>query len=146
MALWRKVEASGTDGGLERSRHPLSESKEHSSMSMLNTEKISNGSPAPAAGDLLLGKGARFEGKLTFQGTLRMDAVFVGTIVTKDVLIIGEAGKIDAEITCGTIIIHGEGNGKVSATTAVEIHPAAQGRGDSESASLAVRKGANFQE
>src|SRR5216684_2013961 len=80
MALWSKVEDSGTDGGLERSRHPLSESKELSSMSMLNTEKISNGSPAPAAGDLLLGKGARFEGKLTFQGTLRMDAVFVGTI------------------------------------------------------------------
>jgi len=145
MALWSKVEDSGTDGGLERSRHPLSESKELSSMSMLNTEKVSNGSPAPAAGDLLLGKGARFEGKLTFQGTLRMDAVFIGTIVTKDVLIIGEAGKIDAEITCGTIIIHGEVNGKVQATTAVEIHRTAKVRGDIETGSLVVEKGALFQ-
>ena len=114
-------------------------------MSMLSTEKLSNGSPAPAAGDLLLGKGARFEGKLTFQGTLRMDAIFVGTIVTKDVLIIGEAGRIDADISCGTIIIHGEVNGKVQATTAVEMHRTAKVRGDIETASLAVEKGAVFQ-
>jgi cytoskeletal protein CcmA (bactofilin family) len=146
MALWSKVDVSGTDGGLERSRHALSESKELSSMSsMLNTEKVSNGSPAPAASDLLLGQGARFEGKLTFQGTLRMDAVFIGTIVTKDILIIGEAGRIDADITCGTIIIHGDVNGKVQATNAVEIHRTAKVRGDVETASLVVEKGALFQ-
>jgi cytoskeletal protein CcmA (bactofilin family) len=74
-----------------------------------------------------------------------MDAVFIGTIVTKDVLIIGEGGRIDAEITCGTIIIHGEVNGKVQATTTVEIHRTAKVRGDIETASLAVEKGAIFQ-
>ncbi len=145
MALWSKVETGGTDGGLERSRHPLSEPREPVSMSMLNTEKFSNGSPAPAASDLLLGQGARFEGKLTFEGTLRMDAIFVGTIVTKDVLIVGEAGRIDADITCGMIIIHGEINGKIQATTAVEIHRTAKVRADVQTASLAIEKGALFQ-
>ena len=33
-----------------------------------------------AATDLLLGRGVRFEGKLTFAGTVRIDASFVGTI------------------------------------------------------------------
>jgi len=44
----------------------------------------------------------RFEGKLTFAGTVRIDASFVGTIVTNDVLVVGEAARIDANITCGT--------------------------------------------
>src|SRR6266478_6127349 len=64
---------------------------------------------APAASDLLLGRGVRFEGKLTFAGTVRIDASFVGTIVTDDVLVVGEAARIDANITCGTIVVHGEG-------------------------------------
>src|SRR2546428_9652961 len=66
---------------------------------------------APAASDLLLGRGVRFEGKLTFAGTVRIDASFVGTIVTDDVLVVGEAARIDANITCGTIVVHGEVNG-----------------------------------
>src|SRR5882672_601099 len=76
-----------------------------------------------AATDLLLGRGVRFEGKLTFAGTVRIDASFVGTIVTNDVLVVGEAARIDATITCGTIKV----------------------RGDLETPSLVIEKGAFFQ-
>ena len=51
---------------------------------------------ASAPSDLLLGRGARFEGKLTFEGTVRIDATFIGSIVTNDVLVVGEAARIDA--------------------------------------------------
>ena len=99
----------------------------------------------PAAGsDLLLGRGARFEGKLTFEGTVRIDARFIGSIVTNDVLVVGEAARIDADITCGTIVIHGEVNGNIKAKTAVEIHHTAKVRGDLETPSLAIQKGAVF--
>jgi len=99
---------------------------------------------APAS-DLLLGRGVRFEGKLTFAGTVRIDASFVGTIVTDDMLVVGEAARIDANITCGTIVVHGEVNGNIQAKAGVEIRAAAKVRGDLETPSLVVEKGALFQ-
>jgi cytoskeletal protein CcmA (bactofilin family) len=100
--------------------------------------------PAPA-NDLLLGRGVRFEGKLTFAGTVRIDASFVGTIITDDVLVVGEAARIDANITCGTIVVHGEVNGNIQAKSGVEIHSTAKVRGDLETGSLVIEKGAFFQ-
>ena len=98
-----------------------------------------------AATDLLLGRGVRFEGKLTFAGTVRIDASFVGTIVTNDVLVVGDAARIDANITCGTIVVHGEVNGNIQAKTGFEIRGTAKVRGDLETPSLVIEKGAFFQ-
>src|SRR6266550_3093835 len=99
---------------------------------------------APNASDLLLGRGVRFEGKLTFAGTVRIDASFVGTIVTDDVLVVGEAARIDANITCGNIVVHGEVNGNIQAKSGVEIRSTAKVRGDLETPALVVEKGAFF--
>jgi cytoskeletal protein CcmA (bactofilin family) len=117
-----------------------------------NEKAVTNGESKPqspavpgAANDLLLGRGVRFEGKLTFAGTVRIDASFVGTIITDDVLVVGEAARIDANITCGTIVVHGEVNGNIQAKTGVEIHGSAKVRGDLETASLVIEKGAFFQ-
>lgn len=112
-------------------------------MAMLKRDEPSMSTGAPS--DLLLGKGARFEGKLTFEGTVRIDASFVGSITTNDVLVVGEHARIDADISCGTIVIHGEVNGNVKAKTAVEIHQTAKVRGELETPSLAIDKGALFQ-
>ncbi len=91
--------------------------------------------------DLLLGEGAEFEGKLTFKGTVRIDAKFTGSIVTNDVLVVGEHARIDAEITCGTVVVHGQVNGNIRAKTAVELHHPARVRGNISTPSLAVEKG-----
>src|SRR3954464_15209595 len=98
-----------------------------------------------AATDLLLGRGVRFEGKLTFAGTVRIDASFIGTIVTDDVLVVGEGARIDANIACGTIVVHGEVNGNIQAKSGVEIHAGARVRGDLETSSLVIEKGAFFE-
>lgn len=58
---------------------------------------------------------------------------------------VGEAARIDANITCGTIVVHGEMNGDVQAKTAVEIRCGAKVRGDLETPSLVIEKGALFQ-
>ena len=57
-------------------------------MAMLKRDELTS---VPAAtGDLnaLLGRGSEFEGKLTFEGTVRIDGKFTGTIVTNDVLVV----------------------------------------------------------
>lgn len=104
---------------------------------------------APAAaggsGDLLLGQGAVLEGKLTFKGTVRIDARFTGSIVTEDVLVVGEHALIDAEIACGTIVVDGQVSGSVKASTAVEVHQRGRLLGSVETPSLQVEKGAVLQ-
>ncbi len=112
-------------------------------MAMLKREEFPTNSSAPS--DLLLGRGARFEGKLTFEGTVRIDATFIGSIITNDVLVVGEAARMDATITCGTIVVHGEVNGNIQAKTAVEIRNSGKVRGDLETPALVIEKGALFQ-
>jgi cytoskeletal protein CcmA (bactofilin family) len=110
----------------------------------MKREEPSNGA-AGASSDLLLGAGAEFEGKLTFQGTVRIDARFKGSITTNDVLVVGEHARIDADITCGTIVVHGEVTGNVHAKTAVELYQPAKVRGDIETPSITMEKGVVLQ-
>jgi cytoskeletal protein CcmA (bactofilin family) len=122
-----------TDGGRHMGCH-------RRTMAMIKSEAEPT-RPADS-GDLLLGPGVEFDGKLTFKGTVRIDAVFKGSIATTDVLIVGERARIDAEITCGTVIVHGVVNGNVRATSGVELRRTARVRGNVEAPSLAVEKGA----
>jgi cytoskeletal protein CcmA (bactofilin family) len=94
---------------------------------------------------LRLGRGVRLEGKLTFSGTVRVDATFQGSIVTDGVLIVGDAAKVDADISCGTVVVEGEVNGNVTARESVEIRRTAKLRGDVETPALSVERGAVFE-
>ena len=114
-------------------------------MAMLKRDELTS---VPAAtGDLnaLLGRGSEFEGKLTFEGTVRIDGKFTGTIVTNDVLVVGEGAKLQAEVTCGTIIVHGEVAGDIKAKSAVELHHPARMKGNIETPSLMIEKGVTFE-
>ena len=114
-------------------------------MAMLKRDELT--SVPTATGDLnaLLGRGSEFEGKLTFEGTVRIDGKFNGNIVTNDVLVVGEGAKIQAEISCGTIIVHGEINGDIKAKSAVELHQPARMKGNIETPSLMIEKGVTFE-
>jgi cytoskeletal protein CcmA (bactofilin family) len=120
-------------------RQPATTHKEPSSMATIKRDEL----PTSLGGtsDLLLGAGAEFEGKLTFKGTVRIDAKFTGSIVTNDVLVVGEHAKIDAEISCGTVIVYGEVNGNIKAKVAVELHRPAKVHGDIDTPSLTVEQG-----
>jgi cytoskeletal protein CcmA (bactofilin family) len=100
-----------------------------------------------STGDLnaLLGKGSEFEGKLAFEGKVRIDGTFTGEISTNDTLHIGEGAKVSAEISCGTVIVEGEVTGNIKATGAVELKRPAKVRGDITSPSLSIEKGVIFE-
>jgi len=114
-------------------------------MAMLKRDDV----PTPTSGssdlNALLGRGSEFEGKLSFEGTVRIDGKFTGSIHSGDVLVVGEGAKISAEITCGTIIVHGEVTGNIRAKNAVELHHPARVRGNIETPSLMVEKGVMFE-
>jgi cytoskeletal protein CcmA (bactofilin family) len=124
---------------------PTNPKREEPPMAMLKREELpTNVSPS---GELnaLLGRGSEFEGKLTFEGTVRIDGKFTGSIITNDVLVVGEGAKVSAEITCGTIIVHGEVVGNVRAKTAIELHHPAKLKGNVETPSLMIEKGVIFE-
>ena len=114
-------------------------------MAMLKRDEM----PAPIGGqselNALLGRGSEFDGKLTFEGTVRIDGKFTGTIVTNDVLVVGEGAKVSAEISCGTLIVHGEVQGNVRAKTLIELHQPARVRGNLEAPALMIEKGVIFE-
>lgn len=90
-------------------------------------------------------KGCEFEGKLCFEGTLRIGGRFHGEIFTNDVLVVGEGAKVQAEIEAGTIIINGEVIGNLVAKHRVEIHRPAVFRGNIVTPSLMVDEGVIFE-
>ncbi len=150
MSFWNKLREEATTPG-PGADAPLAptptkpSNEEANSMAMLKREDLST-SPA-SSGDLnaLLGRGSEFEGKLTFEGTVRIDGKFTGTIVTNDVLVVGEGAKVSAEITCGSVVVHGEITGNVKAKTGVELHQPARMKGNIETPSLVIEKGVIFE-
>ena len=93
----------------------------------------------------LLGKGSEFEGKLTFEGEVRIDGKFSGQIVTKDTLTVGEGAKVTADITAGVIIISGSVEGTIRAHQLVELHAPARVKGAIETPAMSMEKGVIFE-
>lgn len=93
----------------------------------------------------LLGKGSEFEGKLTFEGQVRIDGKFSGQIFTKDTLVIGDGARVNAEINAGTVIVNGAVEGNVHATQVIELHQPGRVKGNLEAPALSIDRGVVFE-
>lgn len=93
----------------------------------------------------LLGRGATFEGKLTFEGTVRIDGRFKGEVFTDDTLVIGEGAVVEAEIEVGDVIIQGTVVGNITAKRSIEIHAPGRVKGDLHTPQLQIDKGVIFE-
>ena len=93
----------------------------------------------------LLGQGSEFEGKLTFEGTVRIDGVLKGEVLSDDVLIIGEGARVEAEIDIGEIIIQGTVIGNIRAKRSIEVLAPGRIHGDLTTPSLQIQKGVIFE-
>ena len=93
----------------------------------------------------LLGRGATFEGKLTFDGTVRIDGRFKGEVFSDDTLVIGEGAIVEAEIEIGEVIVQGTVVGNIKAKRSIEIHAPGRVKGDIHTPSLQIDKGVIFE-
>lgn len=108
---------------------------------------LHNRIPAMNANEIttILGKGSAFDGKLTFEGAVRIDGVFSGEIRTDGTLIIGETAEVKAEIVAQTVVIEGEVRGDLTASGSIEIHAPARVYGNLATPSLEIEKGSVFE-
>ena len=93
----------------------------------------------------LLGRGATFEGKLTFEGTVRIDGRFKGEVFSDDTLVIGEGAHVEAEIDIGEVIVQGTVVGNIKAKRSIEIHAPGRVKGDLHTPTLQIDKGVIFE-
>jgi cytoskeletal protein CcmA (bactofilin family) len=94
----------------------------------------------------LLGRGTEYEGKLSFEGRVRIDGRFTGQIFSGDVLILGDGAELDADVEVGTLIVRGGVlRGTVRASQLVEIHVPGEVHADIHTPQLFVDKGVVFE-
>ncbi|MCA9514730.1 MAG: polymer-forming cytoskeletal protein [Myxococcales bacterium] len=92
----------------------------------------------------LVGRGSHFEGKMTFEGVVRVDGTYTGEIVSDDTLIIGESAEVRAELDVATVVIYGVVYGNIRASNCVELHAPGRLIGNIVSPALVVERGATF--
>jgi cytoskeletal protein CcmA (bactofilin family) len=92
----------------------------------------------------ILGPESSFEGKLAFEGTVRIDGRFQGEINTDNVLVIGESAHVQANMFVGSIIINGEVRGDITAKQVVEIHAPGKLYGNITTPQLLIERGVLF--
>ena len=92
-----------------------------------------------------LGKGSRVEGKLTFEGSVKIDGFIDGEIQAQQAVIIGEAAVINAQINAETIVIKGKVTGDITARRQVELRGPAKWSGNITTPSLVIHEGVLFE-
>src|SRR5438270_10990243 len=102
------------------------------------------GGARPNELNALLGKGSSFEGKLLFEGSVRIDGKFTGEIVSTDTRISGEGADVKGEIQVGSLVVVGDYNGNAKASKGVELKAPAKVRGTLTTASIVIERGVFF--
>lgn len=109
--------------------------------------KSENPSLREVSADLnaFLGKGCEYDGKLTFEGSVRIDGRFAGEIFSNDILLVGEGAVVKAEIDVGTIIVSGVVEGNITAKKMVELKAPAFVRGTITTPAITIEQGVVFE-
>jgi len=93
----------------------------------------------------LLGRGTQFEGKLYFEGQVRIDGGFRGEIRSPGTLIVGDGAAIEGEIEAATVIVKGgKLTANVRATSSIELYVPAQVTGNLHAPQIFMDKGVQF--
>jgi cytoskeletal protein CcmA (bactofilin family) len=92
----------------------------------------------------IIGQDAQFKGELTFQGGVRIDGQFEGSITTSGKIFVTKGGRLRAEVRAGSLAVEGTIDGNVQAEDRVELRATCTLRGDLKAAKLLVVEGATF--
>jgi cytoskeletal protein CcmA (bactofilin family) len=94
----------------------------------------------------LLGRGTRYQGKLHFEGRVRIEGDFEGDIQGQDVLVIGEGAAVRGSIEVGVCIVTGgRVRANIRARDAIELHAPAVVHGDLHAPNIFIDRGVQFE-
>src|SRR5262245_9618820 len=94
----------------------------------------------------LLGRGTHFEGKLFFEGRVRLDGSFRGEIRGEDVLVIGDGALVAGQIHVATCIVTGgEVEADIKARDAIELYAPSKVTGALHAPAIFIDRGVKFE-
>jgi cytoskeletal protein CcmA (bactofilin family) len=93
----------------------------------------------------LMGKGAEFQGQLSFKGTVRIDGRFLGSITSDGKLVLGKDAYVEGTISVGELEMHGALQGDICVAHRTLLHESARLTGSLHTALLAMEEGALLQ-
>jgi cytoskeletal protein CcmA (bactofilin family) len=100
----------------------------------------------PTEINALLGRGTHFEGKLFFEGRVRIDGGFKGEIRGDDVLVIGEGALVSGEVHVATCIVTGgEVEADIRARDGIELYAPAKVTGALHAPAIFIDRGVKFE-
>ena len=99
---------------------------------------------SPGEFTTVIGADCTFKGELTFDKGVRVDGRVEGKITTKGQLAVSSAGKLQADVQAGNVVVEGEVKGNLNANERVELRKTARLKGDIRAAKLLVAEGASF--
>ncbi len=102
------------------------------------------GAAAPTKIETVIGPNANFKGSVQSDGGMRIDGIFEGTIELAGNLVIGENGKVVADVKAQNVSVSGAVKGTVSATGRLEILSSGRVWGDISVASFLIDEGGFF--
>jgi cytoskeletal protein CcmA (bactofilin family) len=89
-----------------------------------------------------LGAGTSYQGKLNFQGSVRIDGTFQGEVSSEGTLVIGREAEVEGQIDVGQLVLSGRVQGEVRAKERVALHKTANMVGSLQTPVLVVEEGA----
>ncbi|WP_243544422.1 bactofilin family protein [Pseudodesulfovibrio tunisiensis] len=89
-----------------------------------------------------LGAGTNYQGKLHFQGAVRIDGNFQGEVVSDGTLVVGQEAVVEGQVRVGQLVLSGSLRGEVEAKERVVLHKTANLQGDIRTPILVVEEGA----
>jgi cytoskeletal protein CcmA (bactofilin family) len=100
----------------------------------------------PTEINALLGRGTHFEGKLFFEGRVRIDGSFRGEIRGDDVLVIGEGAVVAGQVHVATCIVTGgEVEADIKARDAIELYAPSKVTGALHAPAIFIDRGVKFE-
>ncbi len=107
--------------------------------------RADGGGHRPTEINALLGRGTHFEGKLYFEGRVRIDGSFSGQIRGEDVLVIGEGALVKGEVLVGSCIVTGgEVEATIRAREAIELYAPSKVTGSLHAPAIFIDRGVQF--
>ncbi len=99
-----------------------------------------------AEGELsLIGSGTVVEGKITTEGSIRIDGTLVGDVLAKANAAIGASGVVKGTISAKNVTLSGRVKGTVMASEKLVLESKSVLQGDIKSVRLVVDEGAVFE-
>lgn len=90
----------------------------------------------------LIDQESEFKGDLVFKGSFRIEGTFKGTINSDALLVVGERGRVEADVKVGQLVINGEIRGTLQAAERIEVHSKGRVFGTLLTPTLVVEEGA----